>query len=345
MKVLVVNTMAPFVWGGAEELARSLIENLRALDHDAELLRMPFSWEPYGRLSDEIARFSIMRLPNVDKVISLKFPAYFLSAANHTTWLTHQYRQAYDLWGTPHGNIPDTPDGRRVREIIKQADLRAFSSRRLFSISQIVSDRLYDSTGLTAEPLRAPINDPNLFLGGESEGYVLAAGRINSTKRQHLFVEAMAHLPQSYKLIVAGPPDSQADAEQLRAFVAENDLESRVTLDLRFLAREELAAYVNAASVVAYAPFNEDSYGYVTMEAFQAGKPVVTTEDAGEVLELVIDGETGAVASAEPLAVAAALSQLLANPARAARMGAAGRALWLSKNVNWPSNIARLLGS
>lgn len=343
MKVLIVNTMAPFIWGGAEELSVSLADNLRARDHDVELLRLPFSWEPYDRIPDEIMRFSMMRLPNVDKVISLKFPAYFLPAQNHTTWLIHQYRQAYDLWETDQTNIPNDEHGRRVRQLIVDADRETLSARRIFTISQIVSDRLHTSVNVSAAPLRAPINDPELFGGGEPQGYLLAAGRVNAAKRQHLIVEAMAHLPQSLRLIVAGPPDSPEDAARLQDVVQRLDLADRVKLDLRFLDRRELADYVNAASAVVYVPYNEDSFGYVTMEAYQAAKPVITVADAGEVLELVIDGETGAVSTPDGESLAAAIASVLISADRAAEMGRAGQAHWLSKDVNWSSNIAQLM--
>ena len=44
-----------------------------------------------------------------------------------------------------------------------------------------------------------------------------------------------------------------------------------------------------------YLPFGEDSYGYVTLEAFHARKPVVTLSDSGGTLELVRDRRNGLV--------------------------------------------------
>jgi len=57
-----------------------------------------------------------------------------------------------------------------------------------------------------------------------------------------------------------------------------------------------------------------------------AGKPVIATR-AGGAAELIRDGETGLlVAPADAGALAAALRRLLADPAHAARMAAAGEA-------------------
>ena len=48
------------------------------------------------------------------------------------------------------------------------------------------------------------------------------------------------------------------------------------------------------AVAVVYSPLDED-YGYVTLQAFLAGVPVITAADSGGVLEWVTDGVTGLV--------------------------------------------------
>ena len=100
---------------------------------------------------------------------------------------------------------------------------------------------------------------------------------------------------------------------------------------------------MNGATAVAYLPFDEDSVGYVTMEAFQAGKPVLSTSDAGGVLEIVRDGETGVVCEPTPEALGAAMSALAAEPARAARLGRDARALLDARGITWPATIEKLL--
>src|SRR5882757_2539647 len=99
MKVLVVNNAVPFVRGGAEQLADSLVERLNAtVGVEAELLRLPFSWTPADRVIEEILLNRCLRLYNVDRVIGLKFPAYLIPHDNKVVWLMHQFRQAYDLY-------------------------------------------------------------------------------------------------------------------------------------------------------------------------------------------------------------------------------------------------------
>ena len=345
MKIIVVNAMAPFVWGGAEELAHHLVSNLNRLGHDARLFRIPFAWEPFSRIPVEMARLKALRLPTADRVITMKFPIYLLNADHHVTWLIHQYRQAYDLWDTPYCNIPHTREGMAIRDQIIAHDNEALGAReRLFTISGEISARLEKNNSISAPPLRAPLNDPELFVGGEYGDYILAPGRINASKRQVLALEAAALAGSDVRLVIAGPPETPEDAKALREAVEKHGLRERVKLDLRFLSRRELADYVNKSRAVVYLPFQEDSYGYVTMEAFEARKPVITVNDAGELLEIVIDGETGQVVGPEEEQLAAAMRRYCADPGLARDHGAAGHALWRSKGVNWQENIVSLLG-
>ncbi len=88
--------------------------------------------------------------------------------------------------------------------------------------------------------------------------------------------------------------------------------------------------------------FDED-YGFVTVEAFAAGKPVVTCSDSGGPTELVTDGVTGRVTPATASAVAAALAEMMADRTPAERMGTAARAR--GAMLTWPATVARLLGT
>jgi glycosyltransferase involved in cell wall biosynthesis len=120
-------------------------------------------------------------------------------------------------------------------------------------------------------------------------------------------------------------------------------LEDRVTLDLGYHPLAKIADYVNHARACAYLPVDEDSVAYVTMEAASASKPVITLTDSGGVLQLVLNGETGCVASPEPKSIAEAIDQLCSDAARSAKMGRAARRLWDSFEVTWPNTIEKLL--
>ena len=343
MKVLVLSTMVPFVHGGAEELFVHLVRNLQAAGVEAEGFRIPFTWNPAERLIDEMLIARRLRLFNVDRVIALKFPAYLVPWDDKVLWLLHQYRQAYDLLDAGQSNIPPDARGAEIVRAIRAADNAVFAeARRIFVNAPTTARRLMHYNGVASDVLRPPLNDPELFPGEESGGYVLATGRVNAGKRQHLLIRALRHAP-STRLVIAGPPDAPRDAETLQRLAEEEGVADRLTLRLGFLPRHELAGLVNRALAVAYLPFDEDSLGYCTMEAFQAGKPVLTASDAGGVLDIVRHGETGLVAAPEPEALGAALAALSGDPAGAARLGRAGRAAMDAHALNWPATIEKLV--
>lgn len=343
MNVLVLTNLAPFVRGGAEALCEHLVLNLRRHGVNAEAMRIPFTWEPAERLIEEMLAARSLKLWNVDRTIVLKFPAYLVPWSDKVFWLVHQFRQAYDLWDAGQSNIPRDARGAVIRAAIQRADDLAFAeAKAIFTISPQISERLRRYNGFDSVPLPMPLNDPELFTGGAGDGFILASGRVNAAKRQHLLVRALRHAP-GVRLVVAGPPDAPEDAALLRRVAEEAGVQDRVTLDLRFLPRAELASLVNRALAVAYLPFDEDAVSYVTLEAFQAGKPVLTVGDAGGVLRAVRHGETGLVVEPTAEALGAALCQLAANPAIALRMGAAGRDTLASLGLTWTTIIERLL--
>jgi glycosyltransferase involved in cell wall biosynthesis len=343
VKVLVLTTRVPFIHGGAEELRDHLVSNMRLQGIEAEAMSIPFTWDPAERLIEEMWIARTLEVSNADRVIALKFPAYLIRHPDKVLWVLHQYRQAYDLWDANQSNIPKTPRGDEIRSMIGHADATAFAeAKALFTLSPTGRDRLRRYNGVDATILPQPLNDAEMFVGGPAEGYIFAGGRVGRAKRQALLVEALQHAP-NVRLIIAGPPDQETDAAELRRLAARCGVEDRLTLDLRFLPRGELATLVNNASAAAYIPFDEDSVGYVTMEAFQAGKPVVTTSDAGGVLEIVRNGETGVVTEPNAQALGAALSAVANDPARAARLGMAGRQVLKERGLTWPQTIERLL--
>ncbi len=343
MKVLVINNMAPFVRGGAEDLCDHLVRNLQAHGATAEAVRIPFSWDPPERLLDEMLIARSIRLSNVDRVIALKFPVYLVPWPDKVIWLVHQFRQAYDLFDAGMSHIQPTPEGDRIREAIRRADSVAMrEARRVFTIAPTVTDRLRRYNGVESTVLAQPLNDPEIFKGGQDGGYILASGRVNGAKRQHLLVEALAYAP-GVRMIMAGPPDGAGDADRLRRLSAEHGVEDRLRLDLRYLPRADLAALVNGATAVAYLPYDEDSISYVTMEAAQARKPIITTSDSGGVLRLVRDGETGWVVEPTAQAVAAALREAASDPARTAILGCQARDALDALRLTWPDTIVQLL--
>jgi phosphatidylinositol alpha-1,6-mannosyltransferase len=110
---------------------------------------------------------------------------------------------------------------------------------------------------------------------------------------------------------------------------------------------EELPAHYAAGDVYAMpcrtraAGLDVEGLGIVYLEASAAGLPVVGG-DSGGAPDAVLEGETGYVVGGRDLAALTdRLAGLLSDPARAAAMGAAGRA-WVDREWRWEKQAARL---
>jgi glycosyltransferase involved in cell wall biosynthesis len=335
MKVAIVNNQAPFVRGGAELLAEWLHQKLQEYGHQAEIVRIPFQWNPPERIIDHMLAARLVRLTNVDRVVAFKFPAYYVPHDDKVLWLLHQFRQAYDLWGTPFQGIPNNATGYRIRDAIVGADRHHLSEvKRIYTNSQIVGRRLRVYSEIDSEPLYPPLLDAGPYHCESYGDYFFMPSRINALKRQYLAVEAMAKVSSATKLIIAGPPDTPGDLKQLMDAVHEHGLEGRVEVIPRWISDEEKLALLASARGVIYIPLGEDSYGYVTLEAFHASKPVITLADSEGIMELVRDGRNGRVAlRAEGLA--AAIDELAEDEALAERWGQAATETISELEISW----------
>ncbi len=117
--------------------------------------------------------------------------------------------------------------------------------------------------------------------------------------------------------------------EECRSRARRLGLDARV----RFLGgRADVADLLRASDLFVH-PSHQEGFPNAVLEAMAAGRPVVAT-DVGGVPEIVAHGETGLLVPARnPAALAAALVVLLRDPARARRMGEAGRRRVLERHA------------
>jgi glycosyltransferase involved in cell wall biosynthesis len=344
VKVAIVNNQAPFVRGGAELLAEWLQEKLEQYGHQAEIVRLPFQWTPAEKIVDHMLAARLVRLANVERVVALKFPAYYVPHENKVLWLLHQFRQAYDLWGTPYQDLPDTAHGHRIRDVIIEADrVHLPEARRIYTNSEIVGRRLRYFSGMSSEVLFPPLLDSAAYRCEQYGDYFFFPSRITAGKRQHVAAEAMAQVKSSARLVIAGQPESPEDLQRLLNVVHEHGLERRVEVIDRWISDEEKLALFAGARGVVYLPFGEDSYGYVTLEAFHARKPVLTMLDSGGTLELVQDGRNGRVCDGVA-GLARAIDELAEDRSLAESLGRSGLETIEELQISWDRVIECLTG-
>ena len=169
--------------------------------------------------------------------------------------------------------------------------------------------------------------------------YILFVGRITRQKGVTHLVDAIRYLPADTQVVLcAGAPDTPEIAAEMRASVevARQHNPRVIWIEKMVTKAETIQLYSNAA--VFCCPSVYEPFGIINLEAMACRAPVVASATGG-ILEVVVDGTTGYLVPFEqdpvttfPLHgdkfardLAAKLSDLLADPAKAKRFGEAGR--------------------
>lgn len=340
--IAVCYPQVPFFTGGAELLVRSLCEQLQQRGYRAEAVSIPFRWTPSDALQDQLLAWRMLDLRDsngieIDRVIATKFPSYAIEHPNKVTWLVHQFRQLYDLYGTEYSDYGRQPEHLALREMIRRTDCKTLTeSRRIYTISKEVTKRLMDFNAISSEPLYHPPPRYESFEPGPVGDYILSVGRLESTKRVEALIRAMPFTDASLRCVICGEGPEESS---LRATAEELGVVDRVEFAGAVGFRELVELYSQCLAVY-YAPFRED-YGYVTLEAFLSGKPVVTAPDSGGPTEFVIDDETGCVVELVSEKLAERLRELSIDRSRSAEMGRAG--LESIRGITWDETIEKLV--
>lgn len=327
-RVLVVTSGALFVRGGHLVIAEETCAALRRAGHQAEVLVTP-----QNRFGRQLSAYVATWLTDVgltadgkpiDQVITFRFPSYAVRHPRHACWLNHRMREYYDLWERFVRGL-----GRKGR--LKESLRRAFYHRldrrlltrnvtRLLAQSRTIQARLERFGRIPSRVVYPPPPERAYRTDGYGD-HVFAVSRLTPLKRLDLLIEAAARMRRPCAVKIAGEGE---DLGRLRELARARGVESRV----EFLGPIDDAALVDRYArcrAVFFAPQSED-YGFVTLEAFRSGKAVVTATDSGGPAEQVETGVSGFVEAPDPVALAARLDELSADPALAERLGQAARA-------------------
>jgi glycosyltransferase involved in cell wall biosynthesis len=344
MKIVLVSTFVPFVRGGYRFIVEWLEQKLQEHGHEVERIYLPFVERPDALLEQMVALRLIDLSDKSDILIGFRPPAYLLPHPNKVLWFIHHMRVYYDLWDTEYSPVPNTSQGRALRHNLMAADQVGMSeARRLFTNSKVVSERVRHFNNLDSEVLYPPLLNPEDF---HCDGYsdeIVYMSRVEHHKRQHLVVEAMAHTRTAVKLRLCGLSSSRQYADMIGRRIDQLNLRERVSFENRWISDAEKIEVLSRALAVTYLPIDEDSYGYPSLEAGHARKLVITTNDAGGVPELIVDGLNGYVCDPDPKALAEAFDRVFLDRQKAIGMGMAAQQRIADLNISWDHVIGKLL--
>jgi glycosyltransferase involved in cell wall biosynthesis len=342
--VLVVTSAPPLVEGGHLVIARALEQALIQAGHRAEIVRTPSN--RFGRQASAYAANWMTDVgrtgsgERVDQVISLRYPSFAVRHPRHVCWLNHTMREYYDLWESFSARL--SPRG-RIKESARRIAIRATDTwllrhnvSRLWAQSATVQARLQEFNRIRAEILHPPPPARPYRTDGYGD-YLFFASRLSPLKRADLVLRALAEPEARRVRCVIGGDGEQAP--ELHQLARDLGLADRVRFE-GHLTEEALVAHLARCRGVIFVPHSED-YGFVTVEAFASGKPVITAKDSGGPVEFVRQGETGLVVSPDPASLAGACVRLMDSPSEAERMGQQGRRE--IAHLTWPRTLKALL--
>ena len=233
----------------------------------------------------------------------------------------HVYFHGYDAsYSLRHPTVR-----RRYRRLFGQAS-------SIICASRFLADRLV-ALGCPERLIHVvpcSVDTSRFFPGKPRSGQIVALGRLVEKKAPHLTIRAFGKIagrfPQARLDIVGSGPLR----EVCERTIAELRLKDRVTLH-GGQPHEVCAGLIRRAAIFAQHSMtdpegNTEGFPVSIAEAMATGVPVVSTRHSG-IPEGVLEGVTGLlVEEGDVDGMADAFARLLADPAQAARMGAAGRA-------------------
>lgn len=320
------------VSGGAERFYQGLVKALNAAGTETDLIEVESDESSFESIEQTYLKFYDLDLSRYDGIISTKAPSYLVQHHNHVCYLVHTMRVFYDMFEKEFP-YPDSTllEQRKFIHFLDSAALSARRVKKIYSIGHAVSNRLRKYNALESQVLHPALLFNN-FRAGEQKDYLFMPGRLHRWKRVDLIIKAMRYTHSPVKLKIAGTGE---DEEVFRK-EARND--SRIEFLGKITDQELIDLYADALAVP-FVPINED-YGYVTLEAFESAKPVLTCVDSGEPAHFVKDNHNGFICEPDPQAIAEKIDYLHHNRDGALEMGLKGKIT--VSDIRW-SNIAKEL--
>ncbi len=343
-RIAVVTSHPPFSVGGHLVIARELETALRAAGHEATV-----TYTPHGQFNEQASAYWATWLTDlaiahdghrVDQVISLRYPSYAIRHPVHVCWLNHRMREYYDLWERFSNNLSWRARAKQHvrRRLIHAGDqyLLTRNVTRVFAQSKTIQKRLTRWGGIPSEVIYPPAPKRS-YRCDDYEDYLFVVSRLTPLKRIDLIINALAH-PDAVGVNCLIGGDGE-DRGRLQSLIEARGLENRVTL-LGQLDESTLINHYARCRAVCYPPLQED-YGFVTVEAFSASKPIITCTDSGGPTELVQSGVSGLITEPTSVALASAIGTLMADRSLAQKYGAAGR--HFADSLSWDQTLRQLL--
>jgi glycosyltransferase involved in cell wall biosynthesis len=325
--------MTSFEPGGTE---RQMIELIRRLDparwtvHVA-CFRGHGAW--FGRVAEaaaSVAEFPVESFRRPDIVRHVR--AFARWCRTHRFSIVHTTELYSNIFGLPAAALARVPVriGSRRELNPNKTTAQIALQRGAYSVAhQVVANSRAAAERLQRE--RVPLRKIALVLNGLDVGRfaarvpnrrlrtVITVANLRAEKGHDVLIEAapkvLHHFPDAQFEIVGAGPERQSLIERVRARGVEHAF--------TFLGHREDISDRLAAADLFVLPSRSEAFPNAVLEAMAAGLPIVASA-VGGILELIAEDATGLlVPPNDPASLAARICDLMADPSRRERLGAA----------------------
>lgn len=224
---------------------------------------------------------------------------------------------AFDHYGTANGVVTSVSNAWMARRRVRRLAETAAVSSAVASAVSVPGGGWMGPAGLTSRVIPNFIPDElvlETIPDTAPDAPLLFAGDLSHDKGVQVLLDAYARLESAPMLIMVGrsSPESNWTFPPGATWIGPKP-------------HEEVMELFRSARAVVVPSVWDDPCPTVVLEAMAAGRPVVAARSGG-IVDMVVDGSTGRlVEPGDVTALSGALSEILADPERAQRMGAAGR--------------------
>ena len=325
MRVAIIDTPSVNVLGGGQFLCRDLRDNLIKYGHEAKIFDLVHETSPLRHYLTNALIATQLDFDFADMVIPVSNSAWFVEHENSVPWIIRQNSAAYEWYDyQDYGGFKQfESEGDVFRKLITNADIACLKAKKkIYTISPMVTEILYDYCGLEAETLTVPFASPDWeFVNKEYGEFIFYPGRFVRSKRPLLAIQAMKYVKSNVRLLIAGAINDKQYGSEIKKYIKENQLEDRVSLIDRFFSDDEKTKWFAGCLGTLYFGFLESYWSIVSTESAFCSKPIIATTDSGATKYLVIDGETGYRPEPTPQAIAEAMDKMYMDRKKTARMG------------------------
>ena len=301
MKVIHISSYPPMK-GGIADYEKSLVSHLRNIEGEHDVISFNEAEGPAveslldkNKIASFLEAYTYLKSENPDIIhiqheLNLYGRLNFLLLASLLLWL--DFKSDVKVVTTLH-TVEEYNLGLGVKKILRFVGYRllTFNLINQFSDELIVhNSSLTDKLNLDnlnvvphgVKELESPENIRSKYGIEEEDVFLLCAGFLAPGKGFEDAIKSLEHLPDKYKLVIAGgePPNMKEESTQYvekLEELSEEYKEGRITLENRYIPEKELENLIYSADYMIF-PYRNSSQSGMMHRAIGAGKKIVASD-------------------------------------------------------------------